>query len=226
MKVIIVEDEGITSLFLSKAVRSLGHEVVEIFDRGDTLLAYLETDEADLVFMDININGSQDGIQVVSILKKKYPNISCIFITSYADKESMEEACALKPLGYLHKPIDLSDIETILILAEAHRSVLPQTNKIASHTTIGAYQHDFANHTLYLNDTLIKLSKQEHLCLHFFLSHRHAHVSKQQLILYIWGDDKEHDSSLRELLSRLRKKMPDIEIVNIPNVGYLIQERT
>lgn len=225
MKIIIVEDEGITSLFLSKAISSLGHEVLGIHDRGDTLLEYLEHHDADLIFMDINIKGSSDGIQTASSIQKKYPSISCVFITSYTDKETITEACLVKPLGYLHKPILVSDIEAILILVDAHRSMAHKgQNNDDALPSLGAYSHDYKNLRLSHKDTFIKLSKQEHHCLHLLLSHHSHHISKEQLCATIWADKAIDSSSLRELISRLRKKMPDIEIINIPNIGYSIKE--
>ncbi len=225
MKIIIVEDEGITSLFLSKAISSLGHEVLGIHDRGDTLLEYLKHHDADLIFMDINIRGSSDGIQTASFIQKKYPSISCVFITSYVDKETVTEACLVKPLGYLHKPILISDIEAILILVEAHRSMVhkDKSNDDAL-PSLGAYSHDYKNLSLKYKNTFIKLSRQEHHCLHLLLSHHPHHVSKEQLYQTIWVDKAINPSTLRELISRLRKKMPDIEITNIPNIGYSIKE--
>jgi len=225
MKILIVEDEGITSLFLSKAIASLGHEVLGIHDRGYTLLAYLQDQDADLILMDINIKGTSDGIQVASEIQKKYPSVSCVFITSYTDKETMTEACLVQPLGYLHKPVLITDIEAILILVEAHRNSMQKSNKTNDVlSSLGTYIHHYEDLTLMNKDTLIPLSKKEHLCLHLLLSHYPHHISKEQLILSIWDSKGMDSSSLRELISRLRKKMPEVEIVNTPNVGYSIKE--
>lgn len=224
MKVIIVEDEGITSLFLSKAVNTLGHTVLGVYDRGSTLMHDLEQHSADLIFMDINIKGPDDGIKVATAIYKKYPSISCVFITSYGDTDTITEACSVQPLGYLHKPILFSDIEAILILVQAHRNTLKRNATHNDIISIATYQHDYKNLTLQHNDTFIKLSKQEHICLHLLLSHKNHHVTKDQLISSIWGEKCISSSSLRELISRIRNKLPELKIVNIPNIGYTIGE--
>ena len=121
MKVIIVEDEGITALFLKKSILLAGHEVANVYDNAESLFAYLKHHSVDLILMDINIKGSIDGIQVATHIYHKYPSISCVFITSCIDKDTVENACEVRPLGYIKKPIIFSDIEAILLLVQSHR---------------------------------------------------------------------------------------------------------
>ncbi|MDQ7047562.1 MAG: response regulator [Sulfurovum sp.] len=218
MRIIIVEDEGITSLFLKKATLSAGHEVVSVHDNAKTLLSYLEHDTVDLILMDINIKGAADGIELAISIYDKYPNISCVFITSYIDKDTIEKACVVKPLGYLKKPVIFSDIEAILLLVQSHRSQIKVEPSQDIH--LGAYTYSYENKILLYQNNPIQLSKQEHCCLCILLKNRQYHVTIEQLIFGIWRDDRDHASSLRELLSRLRKKLPKVEIINTPNVGY------
>jgi len=220
MRVVIVEDEGITALFLKKSILSIGHEVASVHDNADTLLGYLEYHDADLILMDINIKGRVDGIQTATKIYHQYPNISCVFITSYIDRDTIEKACVVQPLGYLKKPVIFSDIEAILLLVQSHRN----HKKIEPSPDIhlGQYTYSPQNKILNYKDTLIKLTKNEHSCLYLLLQNKECHVTIEQLVFTIWRDNKDHSNSLRELISRLRKKMPEIEIVNTPSVGYSI----
>ncbi|MFK5976967.1 MAG: response regulator [Sulfurovum sp.] len=222
MKIIIVEDEGITALFLKKAILLAGHEVVNTYDSADTLFGYLEHHSVDLILMDINIRGTIDGIQAATEIYHKYPSISCVFITSYIDKNTIEEACVVQPLGYLKKPVIFSDIETILLLVQSHR----KHNKVepSKNIHIGSYSYSPHEKILLYKNQPIKLTKQEHLCLHLLLQNNQHHVTTEQLIFRIWENTEDHASSLRELLSRLRKKMSEeVEIVNSPSIGYSLR---
>ena len=220
MRVVIVEDEGITALFLKKSILSIGHEVASVHDNADTLLGYLEYHSVDLILMDINIKGRLDGIQTATKIYHQYPNISCVFITSYIDKDTIEKACVVQPLGYLKKPVIFSDIETILLLVQSHRNHKKVEPSPDIH--LGEYQYSPQNKTLFYKNNLIKLTKQEHSCLHLLLQNKECHVTIEQLVFTIWRDNKDHASSLRELISRLRKKMSEVEIINTPSVGYSI----
>ena len=63
MDVIIVEDEIVTSLFLEDVLEGLGHSVASTYSHADDLLQRLKSHaKVDLIFMDINIKGSMDGI--------------------------------------------------------------------------------------------------------------------------------------------------------------------
>ena len=221
MKIIIVEDEGITALFLKKSLLSMGHEVASVHDNADTLLGYLEYHSIDLILMDINIKGRRDGIETAITIYHQYPNISCVFITSYIDKDTIEKAGVVQPLGYLKKPVIFLDIEAILLLVQSHRKYKSVEPSADIH--LGSYSYSHHNKILLYKDTPIKLTNQEHRCLYILLQNKEHHVTIEQLVFSLWGDNKKHASSLRELLSRLRKKMPQIEIINTPSVGYSIE---
>ncbi|MEA2029250.1 MAG: response regulator [Campylobacterota bacterium] len=221
MKIIIVEDEGITALFLKKSLLSMGHEVAGVHDNANTVLEYLAYHSVDLILMDINIKGKRDGIETATEIYQQYPNTSCVFITSYIDKDTIEKACVVQPLGYLKKPVIFSDIEAILLLVQSHRKY--KKTEPLQDIHLGEYTYSPQDKILLHKNTLIKLTKNEHFCLHLLLQNREHHVTIEQLVFSIWGDNKNHASSLRELLSRLRKKMPQIEIINTPSVGYRIR---
>ena len=223
MRVAIVEDEGITALYLEEVISDYGHEVIGVFDRGESLFLCLESNAVDLVFMDIQINGALDGIQVADIVHHKYPEISFVFLTSFKDSTTIESAKVVRPIGYLAKPVIDSDIEAILMVASSREE--KQKESVVDKIHIGAYTYSAKEGVLEHNDTYVTLSKNEHLFVRELFLHRGSHVSIEQLIHSIWADDTDRLSSLRELASRLRNKLPDIEINNIPNVGYVVRER-
>lgn len=223
MNIVVIEDEGITALFLKEVIEAFGCNVVGIFDEGDALFLFLEKNSVDLIFMDIQINGALDGIQVADLVHHKYPQISFVFLTSYKDTNTIESAKVVRPMGYLIKPVSEEDIEAILMVVDGYH----QKYKIEKvvHIRVGKYLYDIENNSLYRGDKHILLSKNEHLCLRELILHRGGQVSIEQLLFSIWGDEENRLPSLRELTYRLRKKLPDLHIDNIPNVGYHISEK-
>jgi DNA-binding response OmpR family regulator len=220
MRVVVIEDEIITALFLEQTIEKHGHQVVAMFDNGTELCTFLETNQVDLVFMDININGKLDGIQVAKNLYVNHQHISVVFITAYKDSDTIKASCEVQPVGYLIKPVLAEDVEAILSVTksqERHKKVLEQ------HVTqVGDYTYDSKNKTLRSGETYIALGKYEHLYLSELLKYRGTPVSASHLMLCIWGEDEKRAMSLRELTSRLRKKLPALKIENITNIGYII----
>lgn len=220
MNIIIVEDEGITAFFLKEVIEDLEHKVVGVFDEGNSLLDFLKDNSVDVIFMDIQINGSMDGIQLANIIYRKYPDIKFIFLTSYKDSETILNAQVVKPMGYLIKPVVEKDIEAILMVVGGRDSISNQ--KKSNEIIFGEYMYDIENKSLYRGDEYISLAKNEHRCFHTLILHRDTTVSTEQLIFSIWGDEDGRLSSLRELTYRLRKKLPGIALMNIPNMGYIL----
>ena len=219
MKIIIVEDEGITALFLRKSLLSLEHDIVGAFDNAAELLTFLDENRVDLILMDINIKGAIDGIQCAHKVYAKYPDISIVFLTSYKDANTLQDAQGVKPYGYLIKPISKSDLAAILMVVESHCS--PQALKSVI-VTLGHYRYHTAEHILYEGDHPIVLSQKEQVCLDILIQNINNLVSKKQLEQSIWPDSSDHNGSLRELIFRLRKKLPYLSITSTRNTGYTL----
>ena len=222
MNIIIVEDEGITALFLRESLLDFKHNVIGIFSNASALFDFLKTTEekTDLIFMDINIEGSQDGIQAAKEVYFNYPVISLVFITSFKDSETIKEAQSVKPLGYLVKPISEVDLETILMVVEANNGT---SNLLQEEITLNNYMYKTDTKELYYNNSLIHLSKNEQFCIDILMKNLNSYVSCEQLMQEIWNDDKDRISSLRELFFRLRKKLVNLNIISSPNMGYTLQ---
>ncbi|WP_294953103.1 response regulator [Sulfurovum sp.] len=220
MKIVIVEDEGITALFLQETISDFGHTVVGIFDNAEDTLECVQHQSVDLVFMDIQINGSIDGLQLAERIHAKYAHVGFIFLTSFKDSHTIRQALFVKPLGYIIKPVVESDIEAILMVSESQMS--PERTIAPDTIYCNGYTYNIETKDLYYKDNYIVLSQKEQLCFDALIRYKNAHISVEQLIEMIWGDGHEHISSLRELTYRLRKKVPHIHINNIPNVGYIL----
>lgn len=220
MNVVIVEDEGVTALFIKEVLRDLKHNVAAVFDNADELFSFLKSNQVDLIFMDINIKGSYDGIQTATIAHARYPNISFVYLTSYKDSETIKSAQAVNPLGYLIKPIVESDLEAILMVVGGYKksSLRVEPTQIR----FGDYSYNLKTKTLSVNNTVITLSKNELLCIDILAHNRNSYISSEQLIARIWGDEENRFDSLRELIYRLRKKVPNLPLHSSSNIGYTL----
>lgn len=123
-RIIIIEDEALIAAEIEGTLRILGYEVVGKAMNGDNALDLFASTPCDLVLLDINIKGTLSGIDLARLLREKY-NRPFVFITSFADANTVKEASSTMPFGYIVKPFtekDLrSNIEMALVRAEAEQ---------------------------------------------------------------------------------------------------------
>jgi len=116
MKILIVEDEPNYSDTLEMFVDEIGYEVCGVADNGAAAIEYFDAQTPDLVLMDINITGSLSGIDLARIFQGKR-EIPIIFITSFDDKLTFDQAKLSSPFAYLIKPFKPEELERTIELA-------------------------------------------------------------------------------------------------------------
>ncbi|MGB6680444.1 MAG: response regulator [Candidatus Bathyarchaeia archaeon] len=115
-KILIVEDEGIVSIDIRNILKQIGYPTTEAVFSAEEAFEKMKENQPDLVLMDIGLKGKIDGIEAAKIIKERY-NIPVVFLTGYADENTIERAKSVEPVGYIIKPID--DNELKKIIAEA-----------------------------------------------------------------------------------------------------------
>ncbi len=113
-KVLIVEDEGLIAHDISSRLQALGHEVVAIASTAKEALEH--AGEAEIVLMDIRIDGPTDGIEAAAQIREKF-QIPVIFLTAHADRATLERAKLSDPFGYIVKPLAHSSLNTSIEIA-------------------------------------------------------------------------------------------------------------
>jgi CheY-like chemotaxis protein len=76
--VLLVEDEPLVRMFGADVLEEAGFEVVEAVD-GDAALAVLEARaDIDLLFTDVNMPGSLDGLDLARVVHERRPEIKLL----------------------------------------------------------------------------------------------------------------------------------------------------
>jgi CheY-like chemotaxis protein len=112
-KIIIVEDERIIADDLQLTLESWGYPDVMTICSAEELLENVDKINPDLILMDIILRGKMDGIEAVNIINKK-KQIPVIYITAFANKETIDKATKTNPLGYLIKPFEEYRLKEII----------------------------------------------------------------------------------------------------------------
>ncbi|MDN3637639.1 EAL domain-containing protein [Simiduia curdlanivorans] len=119
-KVLIVEDENIVALDLKLRLEKLGYDVVGTAATAEKALRLFNTQQPNVVLMDIHIRGDTDGIETANQIKQ-HADIPVIFLTAYADDDTLSRAGKTHPYGYLLKPFSELELHTsIQVALERH----------------------------------------------------------------------------------------------------------
>ncbi len=105
MNVLIVEDDKVLSLLLSKMVDKIGATVVGTCVRGQEAISKTKELSPDLILMDIMLEDDVDGIDAMLALRRDGIDIPVIFITGNSDTYNRERAKQTNYVDYLVKPI-------------------------------------------------------------------------------------------------------------------------
>ena len=114
--ILIVEDESIVAKDIQQTLIRLGYNVVGIASSGEKAIQMAQTEQPELVLMDIMLKGDLTGVDVAKIIKEKY-GIPVIYITAYADEATISKAKYTEPYGYIIKPFKEIDVKTSIEIA-------------------------------------------------------------------------------------------------------------
>lgn len=117
VKILIVEDESIVAFDLQRLLLNLGYDVLDIVSSGEKAIRKVTEEKPDLIIMDIMLNGALNGIQTAGKIRE-ITDVAIIYLTAYADTDTLKNAKITEPYGYILKPFDekvlLSTIEMAL----------------------------------------------------------------------------------------------------------------
>lgn len=111
-KVLIVDDEALIRFGLEKFVKKEGF-IALTAGSGKKALEIIEDQEPDIALLDLKLQDSIDGLELLSIIKKSRPEIVCIMISGQTEIHGAVEAMKLGAMDYLEKPIDFERLKDI-----------------------------------------------------------------------------------------------------------------
>lgn len=229
--ILIVEDDFIATEYLYQILDSFGAETIFKAKNANEALELVNNNHIDLVFMDINIQGGVDGIKCSALLNEKY-FIPIIFATAYADTATIDEAKDENIFGYLIKPFQISDVEATLSVAISNINRIKKLQEPKKYEEINIkkinlsekYVYYFDSKTLTFNNSVVALTKKELEVFHILCENMNKNISYEYLKDIVWINKNISDSTVRDVVSRLKKKLVNINIENISNFGYVLKK--
>lgn len=211
----LVEDEVDLSTLIKTYLEKAGYQVV-CFSKGTDAINYIGN-KCDLWILDIMLGDDVNGYDIIKEIRKKDENVPVIF-TSARDQD-LDKILGLE-LGsddYITKPY--SSKELVLRVNNIIKRVY--RDKFNNSINYNNYVIDIDKRMVFLNDGEIKLTTLEFDLLLLFLQNREKSFSRDEILNEVWGNDYfGTDRVVDDLVRRIRKKLPELNLDAIYGYGY------
>lgn len=210
----LVEDEKDLNNLIRTYLEKEGYNVVSYYD-GESTINNINKD-VDLWILDIMLGDTISGYDIIKKIREDNPDVPVIF-TSARDKD-LDKIIGLE-LGsddYIAKPY--SPKELVLRVNNIIRRVY---SKDKQKLTYKDYTIDFEKRMVLHKGESINLTTLEFDLLYMFVTNINKSFSRDDILNNIWGENYfGTDRVVDDLVRRLRKKMPELDINAIYGYGY------
>ncbi|MEZ4713202.1 MAG: response regulator transcription factor [Caldilineaceae bacterium] len=218
MRILIIEDDKGIAQVLRRGLEAHSHQTV-IAERGEEGIQLATDETVELVLLDISLPGL-NGHQVLERLRVQRPRMPVIMLTARDDLKNKVNALHAGADDYLTKPFAFEEL-LARIQAVTRRFDQPESSRLQ----VGGLQLDLLAQRAWLNASLIELSKREFALLEYFMRHPNQVLSREQIILGIWGYDFESESNIvdvyvRQLRNKIDEQGKRSHIATVRGAGY------
>ncbi len=193
---------------------------IHLSSDGEGALDQYNKHRPDVLLLDINLP-NLDGLSVAQEIREKDPTIKIIMLTAFTEKEKLLKATELKLTKYLIKPVAPKIFkETLNLLASELMNNPSRFVQLCDDFT-----WDIEQEQLSQDSKNVILSEKEHRLLKLFISHKGESIRYEKIMSAVWDDSFDRDisiDSVKNQVSQLRKKIPNVNISSIYGEGYIL----
>lgn len=212
---LIVEDEDKLREGLSTALSPFFLKVINA-KNGDEGLKKFKKYKPNIVITDI-LMPIVDGLDMAQSIKEISKDTPIIVLSAYSERERLLRAIDIGIDKYLIKPID---IEELLLIFKFIKNEKIGTNGLIIINE--RYRFDKIKRVLIKDEQEIALTKKELAFISLLIKQIGALVLHEDIKRHIWTNEKVSDTAMRTFIKRVRDKIGDDFIKNVPGLGYKI----
>jgi two-component system alkaline phosphatase synthesis response regulator PhoP len=221
-RLLLVEDEPGLQLALTDRLTAEGYHVDGAGD-GDLAVTRATSEAFDVIVLDVMLPG-RDGFEVLRAIRQRGVATPVLMLT--ARGQIVDKVVGLK-MGaddYLTKPFEAAEL--VARLEAIRRRVAPTPGPGVTRFEFGDVAIDTRKAEVVRSGTAVDLSAKEFQLLRYFLEHRGATLSREELLHEVWGYQNTpstrtvdvHVAWLRQKLEP-NPKLPQY-IVTVHGLGY------
>lgn len=181
-RLLLVEDEPGLVMTLTDRLAAEGYEVVSAVD-GETGLQRASTEVFDLVLLDGMLPG-RDGFDVCRTLRQRNVTTPILMLTARGQVVDRVVGLKLGADDYMVKPFEMAEL---LARVEALLRRVPPVPAQTEAYQFGDVHVDFRKAEVTRHGAQIELSAREFKLLKYFIEHRGATLSRDELLNEVWG---------------------------------------
>ncbi|ECK6575100.1 response regulator transcription factor [Campylobacter jejuni] len=213
--ILVVEDEV-------KARESMINILSERFSKvigaqnGDEGLKKFKKFKPDLAITDIAMP-IMDGLDMAREIKEISDDVPIVVLSAYSEKERLLRSIDIGIDKYLIKPVDIEELFKVLDYLIGEKIEANMLVKISEE-----YQFNKTKRTLIYSGEEIVLTKKELAFISLLLKQPGALVLHEDIKKNVWIGEHVSDTAVRTFIKRVRDKVGEDFIKNVPSLGYKI----
>ena len=217
-KVLVVDDDKAILAMLHKALKSNGIEN-DLAISGEAALDLLESNQYDLILLDINMRGI-NGFEVIQRIRSKGLTTPVMVVSGRKEDQDALYGLEIGADDYIIKPFNpVTLVAKAKALIRRSRERSPQS--VSNIIEAGPFTYNTSTLRFYKNGEEIPLSAKENSMIKLFIDNVDHIFSKDMIYSVIWGDTIIDENAIMVYVNRLRQKIED----DPSNPRYLITVR-
>ena len=208
-KVFILEDDTSICGLIKVALEMNGLEF-KAFSTLKSFLDALNKEQPDVALLDIMLpDGS--GLDALRFIKEKFPAVSCIMLSALSKEEDKVNGLNLGADDYIAKPFSVLELTARVnarLRGRERQSVL----------SVDCVTLNLETFVCEIDGKEVSLNHKEFELLKYFMENHGKVLSREKLLIEVWGYDVGETRTLDNHVARLRKL--GVKIETVFGVGY------
>ncbi len=213
--ILVVEDAIKTRESLINVLSERFSKVIGA-QNGDEGLKKFKKFKPDLVITDIAMP-IMDGLDMAREIKEISDDVPIVVLSAYSEKERLLRSIDIGIDKYLIKPVDIEELFKVLDCLVGEKIEANMLVKISEE-----YQFNKTKRTLIHNGKEIVLTKKELAFISLLLKQPGVLVLHEDIKKNVWIGEHVSDTAVRTFIKRVRDKVGEDFIKNVPSLGYKI----
>jgi len=214
LTLLYAEDDPIVRENISKTLAIFVNKVITLKD-GAEAIEMFHNRAIHIVILDY-VMPLVDGNSVAMNIRKSDHLIPILMLSSHADKDKLMNAIKTGITEYLEKPLNFDKLYAALMnavgkLIDAGRLMVRLADDI---------EYNYVEKILHTPTTSERLTKNEYQFLEMLLQYPKSLILKEEIEQRVFEGDVD-PNTLRNMVYRLRKKIPADIIITIKDLGYM-----
>lgn len=215
MTIMIAEDDDAVRESVVNAVRLFTENVIPVKDGRHALTTY-EARKPDIILLDIEMP-ELSGLQVAEKIRLTDSTTPIFIVTSFQDINHIKDAIPLMLVDYIIKPLQFDHLRSTLFKCVDY---LEKQGQLVYVINNSLKYNKMSGELIFEGSPVEVLPKKEKELLDLFINNKNRLLKKEFLEDTLF-DIECSESSLKNLVYRLKKRICDDCIVNVKDMGYM-----